>query len=82
SKPNEFRLEPQSMQIEADSTLWLSPQFVNLDETIVIRGRGLFKDSVRPSRQVILDDYLRRADREHIFYARIDCINGEWIANE
>ena len=81
-KPNEFKLEPISLKITTDSTLWLSPQFVDFALPIVIRGRGKFKDSVKQSRRVVLDDYLRRADREHIYHARIDCRNGKWTVRD
>lgn len=79
TKPNTFRLGPTSMKIDVNSTLWLSPQFVDFNELIQTRGRGDdFKGFVQPSRKVILDDVLRRADREHIYHARIDCIDGKW----
>lgn len=79
---NNFRLGPASMKINADSTLWLSPQFADLDEQIQIRGRGSFKGSVTASPKIILDDVLRRADREHIYHAKVDCIKGTWTASE
>ena len=79
---NSFRLGPASMKINSDSTLWLSPQFADLDEQIQIRGRGSFKGSVTASRKIILDDVLRRADREHIYHAKVDCIKGTWTASE
>ncbi|MDE0938090.1 MAG: hypothetical protein OSA89_19450 [Mariniblastus sp.] len=79
---NSFRLGPASMKINADSTLWLSPQFADLDKQIQIRGRGSFKGSVTASPKIILDDVLRRADREHIYHAKVDCIKGTWTASE
>lgn len=82
TKPNVFRLGPASMKIDVDSTLWLSPQFVDMNERIEIRGRGIFKGNVLSSRKVILEDVLRRADREHIYHARIDCENGTWKVKE
>jgi len=82
SSPNSFRLGPASMAIKSDSTLWLSPQFADLNEPIQIRGRGNFKGSVTPSRKTILEDVLRRADREHIYHAKVDCINGTWTTSE
>lgn len=82
SKPNVFRLGPSSMKIDVNSTLWLSPQFADLNERIEIRGRGAFKGFVQPSRKVILEDVLRRADREHIYHARIDCEDGTWKVKE
>jgi hypothetical protein len=82
SSPNSFRLGPASMKIKSDATLWLSPQFADLEEQIQIRGRGSFKGSVEASRKTILEDVLRRADREHIYHAKVDCINGTWTASE
>ena len=80
---NTFRLGPANLRvISNDSTLWLSPQFVDFSEPIVIEGRGKFKDYVKRSLKVVLDDYLRRADREHIYHARINCISGNWEVGE
>lgn len=77
---NVFKLGPQSLRIAQNSTLWLSPEFADLNERIEIKGRGSFKGFVKPSRKVILDDVLRRADREHIYWARIDNETGRgWI---
>ena len=81
-KLNVFRLGPANLRIDNDSTLWLSPEFADLNERIEINGRGSFKGDVQPSRKVILDDVLRRADREHIYWARIDCRNGKWQVGE
>ena len=81
-KPNVFSLGPKSMKIDVDSTLWLSPQFADFSQRIEIRGRGSFKGFVRSSTKVILEDALRRADREHLYHARIDCIDGKWRVTE
>ena len=70
------------MKIKSDSTLWLSPQFADLKQQIQIRGRGVFKGSVTASPKIILEDVLRRADREHIYHAKVDCINGIWTTSE
>ena len=78
---NKFKLEPRSLAIKNDSTLWLSPEFVDFTKDLEISGRGSFKDQIFPSRKVILDDVRRRADREHPFWGRVDHVNGEWIAN-
>jgi pimeloyl-ACP methyl ester carboxylesterase len=80
--PNTFRLGPSSSRFSSDSTLWLSPEFVNLDQEIQIKGRGKFKGPVRASSEVLLEDVRRRADREHPYWARIDCRNMEWTPNE
>ncbi len=78
---NKFRLEPKSMSIENNSTLWLSPEYVDFLKELEITGRGSFKGPIYPSREVILEDVRRRADREHPFWGRVDHINGKWRAN-
>lgn len=75
---NVFRVEPLSMGIKNDSTLWLSPEYVDFLNIIQIQGRGKFKGSVKASARVLLDDVLNRADREHPYWGRIDCIKGIW----
>lgn len=83
SSPNKFFLEPLNVADGRDGTLWLSKDFVDFQETIVISGRGDdFKGNVKPSVKTLLDDYLRRADREHIYWGRIDCINGRWTVSQ
>ena len=77
---NVFRLEPQTLTIKNKSTLWLSPDFIDFGKKVQIRGRGSFNDSVNPSREVLLNDVRRRADREHPFWGRID-LDGKWKAN-
>ena len=65
-------------------TLWLNPDIVDFKNPVQIvasRGRD-FKGMVAPSRQVILEDVRRRADRQHPFWARIDCNRGEWTVPE
>jgi hypothetical protein len=79
---NVFDLEPLSLKIDADATLWLSPEYVNFLDDVVIEGRGSFKGGVTASRKVLLDDVLNRADREHPYWGRIDCLDGNWTPIE
>ena len=79
---NVFRLGPKSFGISNSSTLWLSPEFVDFGKRIEIKGRGNFKGSAKVSTKVLLEDVLRRADREHPYWARIDNRGGNWIAND
>jgi hypothetical protein len=72
-------------RIGTGGIIWLSPEFVNFKEEIVIQGRGNgFKGIVNPSRRVLLDDVRKRADRKHPYWARVDCDGGRWSvpANE
>ncbi len=79
--PNEFRIGPASPKIANNATLWLSPEFVNFDKEIEIKGRGKsFQDIVLPSTEVLLEDVRRRADRQHAYWARIDCKDLIWRA--
>ena len=79
---NVFTLKPPNNIKLNRATLWLSPEFANLQENIEIKGRGKFKGPVKASRKVLLDDVRRRGDREHPYWARIDCVDGIWIAND
>lgn len=79
--PNVFRIEPTNTKgIPNRSTLWLSPEYVDFAEKVQIQGRGKFNGEVYPSREVLLNDVRRRADREHPFWGRIDH-DGAWKAN-
>jgi hypothetical protein len=74
---NMFSLKPESYH-DHDSTLWLSPDFVDFDDEIEIRNRSKFRGFVEPSIEVILEDVRRRADREHPFWARVDFTQKKW----
>ncbi len=82
SNPNQFRLGPSSFKILNDSTLWLSPEFVDFDKLIQIKGRGSWKGFVKPSTEVILEDVRRRAERQHAYWGRVDCRNNDWQPND
>lgn len=75
---NVFDLEPMSMKIDNDATLWLSPEFMDFSKTVEIEGRGRYKGPAYTSRKVLLDDVLNRADREHPYWGKIECLQGEW----
>jgi hypothetical protein len=77
--PNSFKIGPSSPRIAVDATLWLSPEFIDYDKEVRIKGRGKdFKGFVQPSTEVLLEDVRRRADREHPFWTRIDCRDNVW----
>ena len=78
--PNTFRIGPDSAKSVNPATLWLSPEYVNFDEEIHIKGLGNdFKDFVKPSAEVLLDDVRRRADREHPYWGRVDLRGINWM---
>ena len=79
-KGNSVRLEPRNPTIKNNSTFWLSPEYVDFSKRFEIRGRGQFKGQIFPSREVLLNDVLRRGDREHPFWGRIDHVDGAWKA--
>jgi len=65
------------------ATVWLSPELIDFEKRVEIMGAsGRFKDFVRPSVDVILEDARRRADRQHPFWARIERINKTWQVPE
>ena len=74
---NTFRLEPKSYS-DHDSTLWLSPEFIDFGKDVVIKQRSSFKGPVKPSAEVLLNDVLRRADREHPFWSKLEFKQKNW----
>jgi len=57
-----------------ETTVWLSPDFVNFDEplTVELNGRRISPDRfVEPSLAVLLEDARTRADRQHPFWAKV-----------
>ena len=74
---NHFVLKPA--KAGRSMTLWLSDEYVNFEKEIRITGRGKeFRQSVRPSTMIMLEDARKRADRLHPFWARVDCNSGKW----
>jgi predicted esterase len=82
ANPNIFRIGPAAGNIDSDATLWLSPEFVNFNEQIQIKGRGKnFKGNANASIKVMLEDVRRRADKKHPYWSRIDCKDLIWQVN-
>ena len=77
-RDNVFRIEPANTSIGRESTLWLSPEYVDFKKRIEIRGRGSFKDIVTPSNKTLLDDVNRRADVQHPYWAKLKLRQREW----
>lgn len=78
---NNFRIARGSKEF----TVWLGPDFVNFEQPVEIRISGNsrhFKQRIRPSLRVLLEDVRQRADRERPFWARVDRINNQWLLVE
>ncbi len=61
-------------------TVWLSPQILDLDRRVKISVNGKRANSkqpfIRPDVQVLLEDARTRADRQHPFWAKVECSTG------
>ena len=77
-RENIFRIEPTNTSIGRESTLWLSPEYVDFKKRIEIRGRGSFKGIVIPSNKTLLDDVNRRSDVQHPYWAKLKLRQREW----
>ncbi len=78
---NSFVVTPESAG--TGMTLWLSPDFFDFNREITINGRGRkFQGSVRPSREILLEDARQRLDLKRPYWAKVDCINGTWVPAE
>lgn len=51
--------------------LWLSPDYIDFKEKVVVEGRGRFNKIVDPSRETMLEDVRIRGDRKRPFWAKI-----------
>jgi pimeloyl-ACP methyl ester carboxylesterase len=60
-------------------TVWLSPEITDFDRPIKFSSNKDATFEVRPSRQIILEDVRRRADRQHPFWAKVERIQARWI---
>ena len=52
----------------AQTTVWLSPEIIDFDKRISINGKR--RDAI-PSLEVLLEDARRRADRQHVYWAKV-----------
>lgn len=68
-KANRFVVRPA--QQGRGMTIWLSPDFVDFDKRIEISRSG-YKETLKPSREVILEDVRRRGDRKRPFWQKVD----------
>lgn len=74
--PNRFILGPKNLG--SGGTLWLSPEFVDFNKEVTISGRGDFSEFVKPSRSVLLEDVRVRGDRQHPYWAKVECRGKRW----
>ena len=51
-------------------TFWLSPDFVDFSKTFEFDVAGGVKESIKPSRETLLEDVRRRGDRKRPFWAK------------
>ena len=77
---NRFILGPSNLG--SGGSLFLSPSFVDFDEKFLVTGRGEFKGYVKPSSRVLLEDVRKRGDRQHPYWARLDCKGKRWSVAE
>lgn len=76
---NSFLVTPE--KAGTGMTLWLSPDFFDFRREITINGRGRkFKGSVRPSREILLEDARQRMDLKRPYWGKVNCVNGIWSA--
>ena len=68
--------EKQTLAVRSgadQTTLWLSPDLVDLDQRITVKWNGKSKThEISPDVQVMLEDVRLRADRQHPFWAKIE----------
>ncbi len=62
---NRFRINTNTESY----TLWLSPKVVDFSQRVTVNGRRV---EVTPSRRVLLEDARTRADRQEVFWAKIE----------
>ena len=78
---NQFYVGPSNAG--SGMTLWLGPEYCDFEQPVEIRGRGRkFRDDVKPSTGVILEDVRQRADTMHPYWAKVDDLDGRWQARE
>ena len=56
------------------TTIWFSPDMINFDERVRVHVNGTeqFNGSLTPSVEALLEDLRTRADRQRLFWARLD----------
>jgi hypothetical protein len=70
-----FNISPAK---QGNVTISLSPEFIDLNEQIEIKGRGDFKGFIAPSLSVLLEDTRTRGDRLRPYWAKIKHEGRKW----
>ncbi len=77
---NRFTLGPSNRG--TGGILMLSPDNVDFKEKIVINGRGSFNNMVDASSRIILEDVRTRGDRQHPYWAKLNCNGKAWTVDD
>ena len=60
-----------------NATVWLSPEMIDFEKRIEIRVNGKERrQEITPDIETMLEDARTRADRQHVFWARVDVQTG------
>jgi hypothetical protein len=63
------------------TTVWILPELVDFGKIVEVTARGIdFRGMLKPSRNVLLEDVRRRADRQHPYWAKLVCEKATWRA--
>lgn len=66
----------------SEATVWISPEMLNFKEraTITVNGRRVNGGNqlIKPDLRTLLEDVRTRGDRQHPFWARIECTTGRF----
>ena len=61
-------------------TVWILPEILDLDRRVKISVNGKRANPkqpfIRPDVEVLLEDARTRADRQHPFWAKVECSTG------
>jgi predicted esterase len=71
---NSFQIKTRNFK---QLTIWLSPAMVDFEQPVEIKvnpgsGGPTFKKQVKPSLEVMLEDFHERGDRRSLYFARVD----------
>jgi pimeloyl-ACP methyl ester carboxylesterase len=66
----------------SEATVWVAPEMLNFKEraTITVNGRRVNGGNqvIKPDLHTLLEDVRTRGDRQHPFWARIECTTGRY----
>jgi pimeloyl-ACP methyl ester carboxylesterase len=67
------------------ATVWISPEMLDFKQraTITVNGRSVRgNQTIKPELRTMLEDVRTRADRQHPFWARVECSTGRVRAED